>query len=794
MFGDGRSVEHRISGFEDFELIGWGGFGVVYRAHQPKLNRDVAIKVLVTAGLDERVRRRFDREQKAMGALSNHPSIVTLHEAGYTEQGLPYLAMELMDGGSIATRLATSGPLPWREAIELVVPIAGAIEAAHRAGVLHRDIKPANILISRYGEAKLTDFGIAALAQGTATATRSITTTVEHAPPEVLNGDPPTAVSDVYSLGSTLFTLLSGYSPFRREADESVLVIMGRIATEAVPDLRLRAVPHPICEALERSLAKDPSVRPQGAAEFASLLEQAQRKVEAAPPQETLPTAVAAEATTDTTDEPEADEETAVGVLEPTTKGETPEPEAAAAAKPKLTRPARPKPAARTEPEPVTHAEPEAEAEVAAPRIATAQAGTCHNCGVVLEVGRSVCSTCREAEATEPWRNDGPEADTAKPQYEVAAETRSLIAARPVVEITQAEAPPAEKAKHRLPRLKRRHLGTAVMVLMVLLAGTAGVYFLAVVGYSFLRRELGEGVEITWTTTPTTTATPASTVPAVDPVLAVLPARGGRDELFNIVMMGSQPGQQVTIRVYEPLGALHSESAAAADDSGLVTQEWHWEPGDPFGPYEVRVACVPDPSEPGSVENTTAYFTVTPVASVATTVDPPAAGSATTFLIRVTGATPAGRIRLRVLQPSDRVDTDAELAADSQGARVFSWRWAWPDAYGDYTAIATDLATGDTDTSTFSVTRILDLRVAPNLGDRDTTFVIVVTGATPGGEIIVSIDGPGGVKYVDARRFRSPDRIVYGWYASDRSEGRYTVTATDPDTQETLTATFTIGF
>lgn len=258
-------VDVRIEGFEDFEVIGQGGFGVVYRARQPRLNRLVAIKVLVVAGMDERTRKRFEREQQAMGSLSSHPAIVTLYDSGFTANGLPYLAMELMEQGSAADRLERVGPFEAEEAIDVVARIADAVDEAHRVGVLHRDIKPENILFSSYGEPKLTDFGVAAMLEGTATATASVTATVEHAAPEILAGERPTPAGDVYSLGSTLFALLTGRSPFRRSSDESVLPVLARIATEPVPDLREQGLPDELCDVLEASLEKDPGRRIESA-------------------------------------------------------------------------------------------------------------------------------------------------------------------------------------------------------------------------------------------------------------------------------------------------------------------------------------------------------------------------------------------------------------------------------------------------------------------------------------------------------------------------------------------------
>ena len=249
-----------IDGLGELFEIGRGGFGVVYRAHQPALGRVVAVKVLVGV-LDDRVRARFEREGHAMGALSGHPNIVTVYATGFTKDNQPYLVMEYLAAGSLATRLERDGPLPWPEALEIGTKLAGALEAAHRAGVLHRDIKPENVLISSYREPKLADFGIARMIGGPETRSGIITASLAHAPPEMLDGRGATPQSDVYSLCSMLFELVTGMAPFVRETDETVVPLMTRIATEPVADLRPRGIPDGFCTVLEAGMTKDPSQR-----------------------------------------------------------------------------------------------------------------------------------------------------------------------------------------------------------------------------------------------------------------------------------------------------------------------------------------------------------------------------------------------------------------------------------------------------------------------------------------------------------------------------------------------------
>jgi len=255
-----------VEGYDGLVEVGRGGFGVVYRAEQTEFRRTVALKVL-TGTVDASVRRRFERECQALGSLSDHPNIVTVYAAGFTVDGRPYLAMEFLPGGSLGERLGGSG-LPWAEATAIGVKIAGALQRAHDQGVLHRDVKPDNILISGYGEPKLADFGIARLHGGYETRTGIITATFAHAAPELLEGGSPTAASDVYSLTSTLYALITGQPPFVTDADDALPAVITRIATAPPPDLRDRGVPDAVCRALEHGLAKDPSQRTRSAREL----------------------------------------------------------------------------------------------------------------------------------------------------------------------------------------------------------------------------------------------------------------------------------------------------------------------------------------------------------------------------------------------------------------------------------------------------------------------------------------------------------------------------------------------
>lgn len=197
--------------------IGRGGFGVVYRALQPALDRVVAVKVL-SSEIDVESRERFLREEQAMGRLSGHPNIVDILQVDVTETGLPLIVMPYCSRGSLERLIHDRGPLTWSDTLRAGVKLAAAIESAHRAGILHRDVKPANVLISGYGEPQLTDFGIARIPGGFQTSSSLITGSPAFTAPEVLKGNEPTVRSDIYGLGATLFALLTGHAAFERHA------------------------------------------------------------------------------------------------------------------------------------------------------------------------------------------------------------------------------------------------------------------------------------------------------------------------------------------------------------------------------------------------------------------------------------------------------------------------------------------------------------------------------------------------------------------------------------------------
>ena len=266
-------VELGIPGFEEEREIGRGGFSVVYLAWQPSYDRHVAIKVLSANPGPEEI-NRFSRECKAMGALDGHPNIVGVYGSGRLPNGQPYIVMEFLSEGSLADRISRK-PLAWPDAVSIGIKLAGALESAHRAGVVHRDVKPANVMMSRFREPKLGDFGIARVEGGGETLSGALAASWAYAPPEVVDGRRPDALSDVYSLASTVFALIEGRPPFGGSSDDGRLALLSRVLREPVPRMR-DEVPASVENVVRQGLAKDPRQRQRSAAELGRQLQAAQ--------------------------------------------------------------------------------------------------------------------------------------------------------------------------------------------------------------------------------------------------------------------------------------------------------------------------------------------------------------------------------------------------------------------------------------------------------------------------------------------------------------------------------------
>lgn len=261
------------------EKIGAGGMGVVYRARDERLERDVALKVLPAGALaDEETRMRFRREAMALSKL-NHPNIATVHDFN-TESGVDFLAMEYISGVTLREKIL-SGALPEAEVVSLGKQAAEALEAAHEQGIIHRDLKPGNIMVTPKGLLKVLDFGLAKLFQPsgatdrtlTVTGSQGLTGTLPYMAPEQLDGREVDARTDIYALGAIFHELVTGKKPFPQETPSEIMHAILAKQPEAPRSLGAR-----ISEGLERiifkCLEKEPADRYASAKELSADLNQ----------------------------------------------------------------------------------------------------------------------------------------------------------------------------------------------------------------------------------------------------------------------------------------------------------------------------------------------------------------------------------------------------------------------------------------------------------------------------------------------------------------------------------------
>jgi len=279
----------RVGAYEIVAPLGAGGMGEVYKARDTRLNRSVAIKVLpARVALDLRARERFVHEARAVASL-NHPHICTLHDVG-NHEGFDFLVMELLEGETLAARLAKGG-LPMAQALQFAIQIVLALDNAHRAGIVHRDLKPGNVFLVRSGggsalpTAKLLDFGLAkamrpAIATNSAamTALPNVTTpglivgTVQYMAPEQIEGKEADGRTDIFAFGAVLFEMLTGKKAF--EADSTAGLMVAILEREPPPLSSLQPLVTPALDRLVRTcLAKDPDDRWQTARDLVRELE-----------------------------------------------------------------------------------------------------------------------------------------------------------------------------------------------------------------------------------------------------------------------------------------------------------------------------------------------------------------------------------------------------------------------------------------------------------------------------------------------------------------------------------------
>ena len=271
----------KFGSYEIIRLLGVGGRGEVYRAHDPKLGRDVALKVLPpkTAADPNRL-KRFQREARAVAAL-NHPHIVTIHSVEET-CGTHFLAMELVEGVALSD-LIPQGGLPLDTIVDIAIPTAEALAAAHEKGIVHRDLKPANIMVDMKGGIKVLDFGLAkvgatnsdgledceSVTQATTTPevtpetqtqAGSLMGTLPYMSPEQLQGKPVGPRSDLFSFGAVLYEMTVGQPPF--SGNTSASFISSILQSSPLPVTELRTdVPHGLRRIMDNCLAKEPHDR-----------------------------------------------------------------------------------------------------------------------------------------------------------------------------------------------------------------------------------------------------------------------------------------------------------------------------------------------------------------------------------------------------------------------------------------------------------------------------------------------------------------------------------------------------
>jgi len=260
-------IGQTISHYKIVEKLGEGGMGIVYKATDTMLNRDVAIKLLPPQlKSDTKARKRFIHEARAASAL-NHANIAVVHEIGETPEGQVFIVMAYYEGQTLKDKLA-DGARPLDEAITIVCQVASGLAAAHKKGILHRDVKPANILFGNDGHAKLADFGLAKLTgQTKVTKTGTTVGTVAYMSPEQARGDDVDDRSDILSLGVVLYELVTGRVPFAGDNEMAVLYQVVN-ANPAPASTYRNDLPPAIDTILTKALAKDPDDRYASADEF----------------------------------------------------------------------------------------------------------------------------------------------------------------------------------------------------------------------------------------------------------------------------------------------------------------------------------------------------------------------------------------------------------------------------------------------------------------------------------------------------------------------------------------------
>lgn len=244
-----------IAGLKHLRVLGSGGYSTVHLYEQQVPRREIAVKVMRGPSSD-----LFQSEAELMARVSSHPAILSLFGAGVTEDGFAYIVMEYCPPPQLWT-VARRRPLSIADALRTIIQISGAVETAHRAGIIHRDIKPANILLTAYRRPVLADFGISSVAGDVNQATRGLS--VPWAPPEqLIDAANPHPSADVYSLAATCYSLLTGRSPFGSAGQkDDIFQLSRRIISDPVPPLQRPDAPEALKRVLEVAMDKSPMQR-----------------------------------------------------------------------------------------------------------------------------------------------------------------------------------------------------------------------------------------------------------------------------------------------------------------------------------------------------------------------------------------------------------------------------------------------------------------------------------------------------------------------------------------------------
>jgi DNA-binding beta-propeller fold protein YncE len=276
----GFGVGSRVAGYRIEEELGHGGMAVVYLAHDARLDRRVALKVLAPGlARDQGFRQRFIRESRAAAAV-DHPHIIPIFEAGEAS-GVLFIAMRLVRGGDVQTLIDTHGRLPAARVCHLLSQVSSALDAAHAYGLVHRDVKPANMLLDAAGDDEpghvyLSDFGLSKRALGSTelTSAGQFLGTLNYVAPEQIAGRPIDGRTDLYALACSVYSMLCGTPPFKQ--DDSMAIMWAQLSTAPPPlTSRRRDLPAAVDTVMAKALAKAPADRYASCREFASALQRA---------------------------------------------------------------------------------------------------------------------------------------------------------------------------------------------------------------------------------------------------------------------------------------------------------------------------------------------------------------------------------------------------------------------------------------------------------------------------------------------------------------------------------------